>query len=652
MAVSEANTSNKWLFECSDWQDDSMDLINFLWMLQSTNARMVGFNNLGFDYPVVHHFQNTMYSMDNIAYQLWEKASAIINSTDRGFGHIIWKPEITQIDLYKIHHFDNAARATSLKMLEFNMRRDSIEDLPFKPNTYLTEQQAPVLREYNWEDLDATEHFYNESLELIEFREQLSREYRHDFMNYNDTKIGKQFFIMQLERHKPGCCYYYDDNDERQMRQTHRDAIPLRDVIFPYITFTHPEFQRVHQHLLNQVVYDANAIKDVSATIDGFRFDFGRGGIHGSINDAIVVGEPDVVVLDLDVTSYYPSLAIVNRLYPEHLGETFCDIYADIKAQRTQHAKGTAQNKMLKLALNGVYGDTGNHYSPFFDMKYLLSITINGQLLLCMLAEHLTYITGLDLIQINTDGLTVRVPRDQLPAVKQVTDWWQAYTQLDLEDVEYSRMFIRDVNNYIGEDLDGKLKRKGAYETLPPGERNPSGWHQNLSAMAVPMAAEAYLVRGTPIDQFIYHHPNVMDFMLRTKVDRNSRVEIDGVEYQRITRYLITKTGGTMVKVSPPPDGYVDGQWKRANGLTDQFYRQVRSELDPVGELDSTGKPWDERINTKNKSKYGIRRTGIDVGWLVTPYNQIDTGIDRDNINYDYYIQAARKLTDQLKVMR
>ena len=42
-----------------------------------------------------------------------------IDSDDR-FGHIIWQPDIVQVDLYKIHHFDNMARATSLKMLEFN----------------------------------------------------------------------------------------------------------------------------------------------------------------------------------------------------------------------------------------------------------------------------------------------------------------------------------------------------------------------------------------------------------------------------------------------------------------------------------------------------------------------------------------------------
>ena len=49
--------------------------------------------------------------------------------------------------LYEVitHHFDNKARATSLKVLEFNMRSDSIEDLPFKVGATLTRDQVDVL---------------------------------------------------------------------------------------------------------------------------------------------------------------------------------------------------------------------------------------------------------------------------------------------------------------------------------------------------------------------------------------------------------------------------------------------------------------------------------------------------------------------------
>ena len=106
---------------------------------------------------------------------------------------------------------------------------------------------------------------------------------------------------------------------------------------------------------------------------------------------------------------------------------------------------------MLKLALNGVYGDSNNPYSVFYDPLFTMKITLNGQLLLCLLSEKLMGIEGLRLIQANTDGVTIRVPRRHRVQVEFVTDWWEMVTGLQLEEAEYSRMFIRDVNNYIAE---------------------------------------------------------------------------------------------------------------------------------------------------------------------------------------------------------
>ena len=158
LAVEHAEAPLCWSFEISDWCNDSRDIIAFLQYLKDTNARMVGFNNLGFDYPVLH----TLIRMGRSdAATLYQKAQAIINSQDEGDGK--WAHQVNpsdrfvpQIDLYKIHHFDNKARATSLKVLEFNMRSDNIEDLPFKVGTTLTQAQVPVLKKYNRHDVAQT----------------------------------------------------------------------------------------------------------------------------------------------------------------------------------------------------------------------------------------------------------------------------------------------------------------------------------------------------------------------------------------------------------------------------------------------------------------------------------------------------------------
>lgn len=642
-------------FEVSPRCNHLRDLVVFLYALRDAGCRMVGFNNIGFDYPVIH-FILDFYHQGIGVEDIYGKAAAIIATPwERRFDNVIWDSDcyIQQIDLFKVHHFDNDARRTSLKMLEFNMRSQNIEDLPFEPGVPLQLDQIQTLVDYNDHDVDETEKFYIESIELIEFREQLSQKYRRNFLNHNDTKIGKDYFVMELERLIPGSCYTHV-NGSRQVRQTIRPSIGIANVIFPYIQFKRPEFQRIRDWLASQVITETKGVfSGLHAEINGFKYDFGVGGIHGSIDSTIVYSDDDYVIYDWDVASYYPNLAIANRLYPEHLGVEFCDIYKDVYEQRKGYAKGTPENAMLKLALNGVYGDSNNKYSPFYDPQYTMSITINGQLLLCLLAEHLIDIPGLEMIQINTDGLTVRCPRVYVDHMKTVCKWWEDFTCLELESAVYSRMFIRDVNNYIAEYEGGDLKRKGAYEYK-------LAWHQNHSQLVVPMAAEAALVRGVDIGEFIRNHGDIVDFMLRTKVGRADKLVIADTagnerELQKITRYYAAVDGGSMTKISPPAKGAAVGSWKRATKLTDQFYNQVIAELQagnwahlPPHELDSNGLPWDERINTKNRSKYEIRKTGLNVGRLVAPCNDIRDA-DRSNIDFDYYVAEARKLVDPLR---
>ena len=88
-----------------------------------------------------------------------------------------------------------------------------------------------------------------------------------------------------------------------------------------------------------------------------------------------------------------------------------------------------------------------------------MSITINGQLLLCMLTEQMLKVPGLRMIQANTDGITYLCPHEYLDHTRAVCRWWEQLTNLELEEALYNRMFIRDVNSYMAEKQDGKLKR-------------------------------------------------------------------------------------------------------------------------------------------------------------------------------------------------
>lgn len=564
-------------YEISERKNDIIKIQKALRLMQKRGDRMVGFNNVSYDYPVLHHLSSLSGDADvsTILASIYHRSTSIIDSfsTNR-WGSRVRPSEIIvpQIDLFLIHHFDNQAKATSLKVLEFNMRSDNIGDLPYEPGTCLQPNEIDVLLAYNKHDVLETYKFYLESQEQIHFRETLTKKYNRNFMNHNDGKLGKDYFIMELEdKIHPDVCYTYGPRG-RKVQQTKRSSIKLKDVIFDYIHFESPEFNAVKKWLCKQRITETKGvfkkiafedaeellpycikskkyIPDLNVVHQGFKYVFGTGGIHGSMSSGVICSDDEYVIVDLDVTSYYPSVAITNKIYPAHLGVEFCSIYNDVRTDRVSYKKGTAENKMLKEALNNVYGDSNSKYSPFHDPKYTMSITVNGQLMLCMLAEQLGKIRDLQMVQINTDGLTVRLRHQDLHRLHTITKAWEELTGLELEEVIYNRMFVRDVNNYIGEYTSGKLKLKGTYNYNV-------GWHQNHSALVVRKAVEAHLVHSVDVEEFIRGHKDKYDFCLNTKIPRTSVLYLtddhSSQPQQRVSRFHMSHSGGFLTKSMPP----------------------------------------------------------------------------------------------------
>ena len=586
-------SGERWIFEMSPRRNDAAWLHWFLAHQEYAQASMVGYNSLGFDYPVLHHFMALSVPDQGAypdAFQLYQKAQAIIDSPRNDWTHSVpeWEHRWTNIDVYKIMHFDNHARATSLKKLEVAMKSPTVEDLPVLPgrNLDLTDMQ-PMIDYCCW-DVSETAKFAKLIWDRIEFRKELDDRLggRRSRMNYNDTRIGKEYFLDELVKHG------IEVKVGRDPIQTPRhEGIRVGDILVP-IEFDDPDLQRIYGFFQTAIIPPLETkgfFTNLSASVRGFRMDFGSGGIHASIHKQTVHSTDTHVVIDADVTSYYPSLAIEYGFYPQHLTDRFVGIYADLKQQRLSHAKGTAANAMLKLALNGTYGESNNKYSSFYDPQFTMAITINGQLLLARLMELLLQNPECEPIQMNTDGVTVRIPRDHRTWFDQVCEFWSGWSRMELEFVDYRTMAIRDVNNYIAVDTDGKVKRKNAYLIDPD-------WHQDHSSLVVPKAVSAFVTDGTPVDQYIYQHTDAWDFMRSCKVPRNSRLMWGDQTVQNVTRYHIALEGGELTKVMPPIRG------------SDQ-----------------------ERL------------IGIDKGWPVQVCNRA-WDFDWDNLNRRWYLIEAEKL--------
>lgn len=622
-------------FEISPRKNERDELIQWTTYLQNAGAYMVGFNSLSFDYPILHDLLTNPYVFDAAKAHLL--AQNIIGS--QRFGGFqnnsirMGDRLIPQIDLVKVNHFDNPAKATSLKALQFSMRMASVEDLPFDPNLDLTFKQMDLLNFYGDHDIVATEQFLSKCKHLILMRKELLDHgvLTGDVLNYSDVKIGTEYLVKKIGRAK---CYISGSNP----RQSLRPSVAFRDIILPKVTYRTSQFQTVLEWFKAQTVYTGRDERPkLETTLGGIQFNFGVGGVHASVEDRKYSTSETHVIKDVDVSGMYVAVAIANGFSPEHLSNSFTQAYRQLQADRAQYAKGSVMNLVLKLAGNGVFGNSNNKYSCFYDPKYQLSITINGQLQLLQLAELFSMIPGLEMIQANTDGITALVPRELEVFFDIWCNEWEAITGYKLEKVDYDKMWIRDVNNYIAIDTKGKIKRKGAY-WYPITEDDYHGssgtnWNKDFSNLTAQKCVEACLVHGWSASDVIRLLTDPFDFMVRYKTPAGAKVYIGDVQQLRTVRYYVSTAGKPMKKVAFPKGNI--GDWKRRNSISDETWQKVMQEI-PAGS-------WDERIHTKNKSKYEMTSTTIESGFLVKECN-VASNFNWQDVDYRYYIKEVEKL--------
>lgn len=633
-------------YEISEFYDDREFLFHWIERLEREKRCMIGFNSIGFDWPVLQWFYKHPWATVE---QVYNHAMNILRSSDR-FGNIIWANEriVPQVDLFRVNHFDNRAKTTSLKALQVNMRAENVVESAVPFGTVLTQEQVAQVIAYNRHDVQETKRFAYHCMPALAFRAGMQEQFGIDVLNWNDTKIGAKILETRLGRE---LCYWWDDAGERHIRQTPRQRIALRDIIFPYIKFNNPEFQRVLDYMRDQVltpedlsdpdapIKTKGVFTGLSATVGGIDFRFGTGGIHGSVKDRVVRAGNGRRVRDIDVAGMYPAIAIVNKLAPEHLGSRFVAEYSRLPLERARFVKGTVQNASLKLAGNGTYGNTNNRYSPFYDPLYTMTVTINGQLMLAMLAEQLSEVPTLELIQCNTDGITYIINDECEVYAEDICRKWEKVTGLALEDVDYDAMWLSDVNTYLARTTDGKVKQKGRLwhpdpdnYSLSISEASPPCWHKDLSNIASVRAAVQSMLTGVDPGEWLHAHDDPFDFMCRIRANRGAHLLWGDQKVQSTFRYYVSTEGRPLVKVDPPAGP--EGAFKRAPRVSEDEYRVVMAQ---------TKGAWDSRVCTQNRSVYQERRTSIEAGWLVQDCCDASR-FDWRNVNYDWYVSEARKL--------
>ena len=200
-----------------------------------------------------------------------------------------------------------------------------------------------------------------------------------------------------------------------------------------------------------------NYEKSLETKVAGVPHVFAWGGVHGAIEKYSGKG----LFINCDVASLYPSIMIEYGYLSRNVSQS--QKYAEIKEIRLRLKKEkNPMQKPYKIVLNSTYGAMKDKYNQLYDPLMANNVCITGQLLLLDLIEHIE--PYCKLIQSNTDGLFLKVDsKDTFEKIKTVAHEWEIRTHLDLEWDTFSKIFQKDVNNYVVIHEDGSYESKGAY---------------------------------------------------------------------------------------------------------------------------------------------------------------------------------------------
>jgi hypothetical protein len=300
--------------------------------------------------------------------------------------------------------------------------------------------------------------------------------------------------------------------------------------------------------------------------IQGVDIVYGLGGLHAAPNNKRFDSTDTHVIKTADVVSYYPNLAIRNKICAEHLpSDIFLGLYEGFFNERRNTPKSNPRNYILKILLNSAYGLSNDKFSFLRDRKVTATICINGQLLLTQLFEKVLRIKGTQLIMVNTDGFEVLLPRDKEDEYNRICKEWEKLTNLELEFDEYKYLIIYDVNNYIGLTSSDKLKLKGKleydYMDLGKGKTFKLPLHKNSSCNIVPKAVVKYFTEGIPVEETIRNEKNIYEFCIGARAKRAEKKgkswfeqhsivngNIHKEKLNRTIRYFISKKGKWLFK--------------------------------------------------------------------------------------------------------
>lgn len=644
------------------YEDDDSDLFNLLyWLIQK--ADYFGYNNRKYDRLMLSAllmYYNQFDKPSKLITFLYETSQRVIRNSNNdtlwtdNFTSLILRNNVAFRDLdlfqiFRLDHYHKSLKQTSINIKWYNLKEYTMppigdldrhyyhERLPeakgmtdrelnihyrnvferFIPREYLQE-----MADYNDNDVYIVAELIRMNQEEVLLRYRISEEYKVDVFSASRSTIADKVIVKLYSKYTGLHPKAFIDT------KTIRRKIVVSEILSDKIAFSTPELNDILSGIRSLTLRGEKGEFDREFTFMGTSYTIATGGLHSNEIPAVYTENDDNIIVDRDVASYYPNMIRSLKVCQKHLlpkawfriADTIVDERLEHKhlskdksldsKERDKHATAAA---CLKIVANaGIFGKMGSEKSFLCDKKAMYQVTINGQLFLLMLIEKLE-LAGIHVISANTDGIVTVVPRKLEKTADDICHWWEKHLGLELEFTYYTKYVTEGVNSYLTIKRGGSCKFKGRMNPKMFLEDLSKGYNSPIVAKCV----TEYFINGTPVMETLRNAKSILDFCRTQNVNHKYRLEfthvVDGKirtdVVQRNTRFYISSTGGTLMKV--------------------------------------------ESMGWNDNGEEQVKKSSLCAGQRVSICNTVDdTDISELNVNYLYYYNEAMAIIEPIEQSR
>lgn len=599
--VKDTENQKLYKFEISSRTKDIDKLVDYFYVNKNDHI-MCGYNNHHYDDIIINYILSYNKSLNRLPVlrtnnSIYFLSQAVVKDEIERFKRWKYANYFYSFDLMTMLYSNKLQK--SLKEVEILMGFRNVQEYEGLFTDRLTEDEIDSMVEYNINDVEATSSLLYKVRDEIDLRLLVEKEWGIDALSMSGVKFGETILLQ-------AACRALNTTKKDLLLLTPKvNRIILKDVIAPFITFTNPKLKKILEDAKSVTIKPGKSTKkeenyEKKFVLSNTCYSIGEGGIHTINEPRIYKPKNGEYIGHADVTSMYPSLALINHWLPQHLGEDFWNMYRSLYEERliAKHAHMDLKSTALKQALNSIIGKMQRETSWAYDPLNVYKIRMNGQFILLMLVERLLYL-NCEIVQVNTDGVVYISKIDNRNAIQEAIREIENITKLSFETDEYEAFYQCAVNSYFGirkgyaQSHDPKLiEKKGIFIT-------ELSLQNSMTPTVVAKAVIEYFLNKTPIAEFIKNNNNINDFLMSQSVGKEFEVEYANKRIQHINRFYASKNGWYLMKIK------------------DRMYE----------------KPIIEHI--------------VDTG--VTILNKLDgTPIGERKINYEYYIAQANKIVASL----